>query len=95
MYSVSLSFDAGEEEFRAAARRCLAAGLKPEQVVFTDAHEASLLPPVPEADAAPPVSVPRAYTELLADAICHRARNRFALLYEVLWRIVHGERNLL
>jgi probable DNA metabolism protein len=95
MYSVALPAGAGENEFRAAARRCLAAGLKPEQVVFTDAHEASLLPPAPEADAAPPVSVPRAYTELLADAICHRARDRFALLYEVLWRIVQGEPNLL
>ena len=39
-------------------------------------------------------TVPRGYTELLYDAICHRAPDRFALLYEVLWRILHGERDL-
>ena len=40
-------------------------------------------------------NVPRTYGELLRDAICHRATDRFALLYDVLWRTVRGERALL
>ena len=40
------------------------------------------------------MTVPRTYAQLLHDAMCHRASDRFALLYDVLWRIVQGERNL-
>ena len=38
--------------------------------------------------------VPKAYGALLREAICHSARDRFDLLYNVLWRIVQGEREL-
>jgi DNA polymerase len=95
MYAAALPHDADESQFRELARRCLAAGLSPQQVAFVDEREATLLPPLPETDAAPaPVTVPRAYAALLGDAICHRAADRFALLYDVLWRIAHGERDL-
>ena len=39
--------------------------------------------------------MPRAYAGLLDDVICHRAEDRFALLYDVLWRLKHGEPELL
>jgi DNA polymerase len=32
---------------------------------------------------------------LAEDVICHRDPERFALLYELLWRVTHGERELL
>ena len=41
------------------------------------------------------MTAPRAYMELLRDAICNRAKDRFALLYDVLWRLKHGESELL
>src|SRR3954467_1103138 len=95
MFAAALPHDADETQFRELARRCLALRQPPQQVAFVDAREASLLPPLPERKAAPPsITVPRAYSALLADAICHRADDRFALLYEVLWRIAHGERDL-
>jgi probable DNA metabolism protein len=94
MYAAALPHDADEAEFRDVARRCLAARRPPQQVAFVDEHQASLLPPLPESAAPPPTTVPRAYSNLLTDAICHRAPDRFALLYDVLWRITHGERGL-
>ncbi|MEI9931173.1 MAG: DUF4130 domain-containing protein [Rhizomicrobium sp.] len=51
-------------------------------------------------DAPPParpidLTVPRAFAELMDNAICHRGEDRFALLYDVLWRLKHGEPALL
>ena len=40
-------------------------------------------------------SVPAAYVRLAENVVCHRDPERFALLYELLWRITHGERELL
>jgi DNA polymerase len=42
-----------------------------------------------------PVNVPRAFVDLARDAIQHRSDERFALLYRLLWRLTHGERDLL
>ena len=48
------------------------------------------------AAAAPPRSACRpAYVRLAEAVVCHRDPERFALLYELLWRITHGERELL
>src|SRR4051812_19864896 len=94
MYAAALPHDADEAQFRELARRCLALRLPPQQVAFIDAREASPPPPLPEREAArPPITVPRAYSALLTDVTCHRADDRFALLYDVLWRIAHGERD--
>src|SRR5262245_42141996 len=95
MYTVRLPRDADDTMFREAARRCLAHDAPPGSIAFVDPDEPSLLPPLPDGEASQAVSVPRAYGELLQDAICHSASDRFALLYEVLWRIVHGERELI
>ena len=39
--------------------------------------------------------LPRALTELIRLVICHRDPERHALLYEAVWRTLHGERHLL
>lgn len=96
MYAAAISLEADETEFRALARRGLAANVAPEQLTFVSPDEPSLLPPPPDyTRASPAITVPRAYSQLLRDAICHRASDRFALLYRVLWRIVNGERDLM
>jgi probable DNA metabolism protein len=95
MYAAVIAPDADETAFRRLARRAIAAKLAPEQLSFVGSDEPSLLPPLPDdAGEGPAFTVPRAYSLLLHDAIAHRSGDRFALLYEVLWRIVHGERQL-
>jgi len=95
MFAVRLPDDAGDVAFRAAARRCIALGLPPAQIAFLGADEPSLWPPLPEPSGAPaPIAAPRAYGELLRDALIHSAPDRHALAYEVLWRILAGERGL-
>jgi uracil-DNA glycosylase family 4 len=94
MFAAVIARDAGEAEFRDVARQCLAANVAPEAVTFVDSGEPSLLPPLPKAPPAAPITVPRSFAGLLGDAMCHRAADRFALLYQVLWCIAHGERQL-
>ena len=96
MYAVRLPHDADEKTFRNTARCCLGLKLAPHFVAFEDETEPSLLPTIPAAAANRQTvfSVPKAYGTLLHEAICHSARDRFDLLYNVLWRIVQGEREL-
>jgi uracil-DNA glycosylase len=95
MYALRLPPDAGNNDFRDAAKRALAHDLKPRDVAFV-AHDAGILFDELPRDTAPaPMTVPRNFVELMDDVICHRAEDRFALLYDVLWRIKHGEPDLL
>jgi uracil-DNA glycosylase len=95
MYAAVISPAADETEFRAIARRAIAANVAPHQLAFVSPDEPSLLPPLPDSPGeALEFNVPRAYSRLLHEAICHRASDRFAMLYDVLWRILHGERDL-
>lgn len=93
-YFATVSIDAGEADFRAIARRGIANGVAPSDLDFVTGEEPSLFAPLPEAGEAPAFSVPRAFSELFRDAICNSAHDRFALLYDVLWRSLRGEREL-
>ncbi|WP_274424327.1 UdgX family uracil-DNA binding protein [Chelativorans sp. YIM 93263] len=97
MLMVSLPADCDEEGFRAAARQCLARNLPPEQIAFTDEQTGSLFDTletnVPESGVQ--VHVPRRFLTLLSKVLCHRAPDRFSLLYRLLWRIRKGEHNVL
>ena len=86
------------EAWRTLARQAWEAGLAPEQVDWEDPTQAGLLPSPPVAEA--PVlrsglSVPAAFMDLAGRVVCHRAPDRHALLYRLLWRIGEGERGLL
>ncbi len=94
MYAAVISGDAGEAEFRDIARDGLEAGFAPRMLTFVDPTEPSLLPRLPACRQPAPITVPRSYATLLGNAICNRAFDRFALLYDVLWRIKHGERQI-
>jgi DNA polymerase len=54
----------------------------------------SLFDAQPDAGA-PPLTLPRDVAELVRTVVCHRADDRYAALYALVWRIVHGERHLL
>ena len=46
-------------------------------------------------EGAAPVALPRALGELIRLVVCHSDRERYALLYAAIWRVLHGERALL
>ena len=81
-------------EFRGAARKLLAAGTAPPNVAWSTGQSATLFTdPLPAGEKITPV--PRSFSDLAAAVICHRTEQRFALLYEALWRIDRGERTFM
>nr|WP_295737915.1 UdgX family uracil-DNA binding protein [uncultured Acidocella sp.] len=78
--------------FRAAVRGLVARGVKPREVLWETG--ASLFGDAPPVDG-PAFSLPRAAAALIGLVICHRDPARHALLYEMIWRLRHGEPHLL
>ena len=83
--------------WRTQARDYLARGVAPEHAAWSDMSLPELF------DAAPDASEPSAKTsrrvsprlvDLLEHVACHREPRRFALMYRVLWRSLHGEPTL-
>ena len=94
MYDVAIACPDDLARFRAAARALIAAGAEPAAVLWREGEDRPLLgAPLPSTAAA--LRVPAAFGRLAEDVICHRDGERFALLYQALWRVVHGERRLL
>ena len=62
----------------------------------TGLHEAvgSGLAASPAPGMTAPLRLPRRAAELIETAICHRDPERYALLYALVWRVLHGERGL-
>ncbi len=95
------------ESWREAARRLIAQGVPPEEIVWREqtAHATSAPglfdEPVPapgalaEPSPAAELRVPRAFIELARGVVGHREPERWGLLYSVLWRLARGERELL
>ena len=52
-------------------------------------------PSLPAAAGAPPVPLPRSVTEMIGLVVHHREPGRYALLYQLVWRVLNGERELL
>jgi DNA polymerase len=78
--------------FRAAARALVARQVPPGRVQFTTEpclFGSGLL------GEAPPLALPKAVASLIADVVCHRDPERYGLLYQLAWRVLHGERALL
>jgi len=89
------------EAFRDAARRLIAEGIPPAEVLWRErsAPEPRGLFDVPEAGP-PPVSgpelmVPRPFAALASAVVPKRDPDRWRLLYSVLWRIALGDRDLM
>jgi uracil-DNA glycosylase len=90
------------ESFRRTARELIGKGIEPRDVIWSDTRneQLSLLrsePPIPPSsvrDGSGP-HIPRQYFELARLVSHHRSSDRWPRLYSVLWRITHGERELL
>jgi DNA polymerase len=96
--TVRLKPGADLDGFRSSVRTLVSAGVGPDDVLF-DSEAAPMLGGFTEAaassDGAAPVLMPRAVQELIEQVVCHRDPERYALLYRLVWRVLHGERHLL
>ncbi len=88
---VPMAEGADLDGFRAAVRRLIAADVPPDRVVWDDSD---LFAAETELAEAPPVALPRAIAELIRLGVCHADPERYALLYQLVWRVLHGERAL-
>ena len=89
--AITLEGPSDYTEWRAAARRLLAAGVTPDRVGFRLASDsgdlfANQLPPAPKVSVTNPVRVPADFPKLAKEVICHSDTSRFALMYRLLWR---------
>jgi probable DNA metabolism protein len=94
MYSIAIEPPDDLGAFRSAARKLLARRIKPADVAWSDRPDAALFGDVP-ADAQRIAVVPRAFVSLAEAVACHRDALRWALLYQLLWRLTGGERALM
>ena len=90
MTQIALAAGADLAGFRQAVRQLAAAGFPPEEVSWTTGGMPTLFPDV-RCDNAPAISLPRAAHDLIRLVVCHRESERYALLYGLVWRLLHGE----
>ena len=95
--SITLRLGADLGGFRTAARALVADGVAPDQVMWAIPSAASLYD---QADAGaevciPPLLLPRMVSACIDVIVPHRDPERYALLYALIWRVLHGERSLL
>ena len=93
-FRVTLPREDAFEEFRDAARGLIGADVPPARVTW-HVRDADLIDAASPPEGLATFTVPGAYVRLAENVVCHSDRERFALLYEALWRITHGERELL
>lgn len=91
MKRVSLKPGPDLDGFRAAVRQLIAANLPPPHIVWDDAPA---LFAEERANNAPPLALPRRVTDTIELLVCHRDPERYALLYQLVWRVLHGEKML-
>lgn len=90
-------FDGSFAGWRQAARQLLSQNVAPHAVSWCAAQSAASLfdgldMAAPALSHSGPLRIPKELPALLESAACFRTENRWALLYRVLWRVVHGER---
>lgn len=96
---ISAAIDPTFDGWRAKARALLTAEVAPDAVVWSEQQgrgpvSGGLLNE-PENASRSVVSVPRRFVALAELAACHRASDRWPLLYRVLWRLAHESARLL
>ena len=85
-------------EWRAAARELIALGVAPVHVAWqSQPGEGDLFSSTPDATdtSAPQLRLPRQLVELLESAACFNVADRWAFLYQVLWRWQQGQHDVI
>jgi probable DNA metabolism protein len=105
MKTIIITSVPGFDEWREASRRCIAERIRPEHLIWQNAH--SVQNELFSSDAEPcqskiprkmpqsKLSIPKSTLMLLKYALCHNDENRFALCYRVLWRVVYENKQLI
>ena len=88
MRRVNLQAGADLDGFRKALRRLIADDVPPRDVMFDSSQALFTVEPVADA---PPIALPRRVADLIALLVCHRYPERYALLYQLVWRLRQGE----
>ncbi|MGK5026840.1 UdgX family uracil-DNA binding protein [Janthinobacterium sp. RB2R34] len=86
------------DEWRAAARELIARGVAPASVQWQSLlGDGDLFAAMAEATdtSAPPLRLPRQLVELLESAACFNVADRWAFLYQVLWRWQQGQHDVI
>jgi DNA polymerase len=91
MRSICLQPGADLDGFRAALRRLIADEVPPEQIVWDSAPVLFESEPL---KSAPPIPLPRPVAELITWVVCHNDPQRYASLYQLVWRMRQGEPSL-
>jgi DNA polymerase len=94
MAPLAIKLDPGADldGFRSAVRRLIAADVPPENVIWSDGGD--LFGDDDKLPDTQPIALPRAIAELIRLDVCHKDSERYALLYQLIWRVRHGERAL-
>lgn len=90
-YSVSLPERNIMVAWRSAARSAISNAVPPDQIDWNGSGSLFGAEPLPEARDMPDLHVPRSFPELAGSVVWHSAHERFSLLYQALWRLVHKE----
>jgi DNA polymerase len=84
------------DDWRTTARRLITSNIQPHGIVWESERQRSLFDEtLPLADQHKQITVPKAFMTLAKTVACFRSEEKWGLLYQVLWRIVHGERHVL
>jgi DNA polymerase len=96
MFRIVMREETSLPEFREHARTLFGGKIMPSQVTWTTSQAADLFAgPPPDHVKTSVFTVPSAYVDLARVVLHHRDPARFALLYDLLWRLLGGERMLL
>ena len=91
MHTIVLEHETDFDGWRQAARALVLDGVTPENVMWSIKGDEGLFAPVERPSGAPSstetFSVSARFVELAKIAILHRDRERFAMLYHLLWRL--------
>ena len=86
-------------DWRERARLLLRDGAEPEAILWRDVGQPpTLFPPYEFTEGGPDgraINVPKEFVSLAGRVACHRDPERWGLLYAALWRLTHGEKQLL
>jgi DNA polymerase len=94
MVRVALKEGADLAGFKQALRRLVADAVLPEQVFWTT-DDRPLLAGGLLGGPAPAIRLPAGVADLIQTVVCHREPVRYALLHQLVLRVLHGERHLL
>ncbi|WP_134500681.1 UdgX family uracil-DNA binding protein [Microvirga pakistanensis] len=94
LHRITLRNGADLDGFRRAVRWLMAEELAPQHIVWSLDDAPSLFGGEEVRDA-PPVALPRSVARLVELGVCHSDPERYALLYQLVWRVLNGERDLL